>query len=111
MTSPFPQPIRSLPRADIPLPGLIAYLSQSDTHQILYMQFDQDAELAEHSHADQIGFVLEGIISLKIAGESHTFTKGDRYHIPAGVKHSAKIHAGYADITVFMEPDRYAVIS
>ena len=27
----------------------------------------------------------------------------------AGIRHSAIIHAGYADITVFMQPDRYSV--
>jgi len=35
----FPEPIRNLSEADIPLDGLTAYLSQSDTHQILFMQF------------------------------------------------------------------------
>ncbi len=35
------------------------------------------------------------------------YTKGDRYYIPEGVKHSGKIFAGYADITFFDEPNRY----
>lgn len=105
----FPKPIRNLPKADIPLEGLTAYMSQAEDHQILYMQFENDAELKEHSHADQSGFVLEGSIDFIIDGEKHSYTKGDRYHIPEGVKHSGFIHAGYADITVFMEPGRYQV--
>ncbi len=105
----FPEPIRKLPQADIPLEGLTAYLSQSNTHQTLYMQFEKTVELPEHAHADQIGFILEGTIELEIAGNKQIFKKGQRYHIPAGVKHSAKIYAGYADITVFMEKDRYKV--
>ena len=36
MRSIFPEPIQNLPRADIPLKGLKAYLSQSETHQILF---------------------------------------------------------------------------
>jgi hypothetical protein len=32
----FPGPIRNLPKADIPLDGLTAYLSQSDIHQIKF---------------------------------------------------------------------------
>jgi quercetin dioxygenase-like cupin family protein len=103
----FPEPIRALPEADIPLNGVKAYLSQSDGHQIIFMQFSQDVELPEHQHAAQVGFVLEGRIDLLIDGESHTYLKGERYHIPAGARHSGKIHAGYADITFFDEPGRY----
>ncbi|MFC1881348.1 hypothetical protein ACFL2S_07625 [Thermodesulfobacteriota bacterium] len=45
-----------------------------------------------------------------IGGEESTFTKGDRYYIPSGVKHSAKVFAGYADITFFDEPNRYSTL-
>jgi quercetin dioxygenase-like cupin family protein len=105
----FPIPITQLPKADIPLEGLTAYLSQSDTHQTLYMYFQKTVELTEHQHADQIGFILEGKIELTINGKKMVYSKGDRYHIPSGVKHSAIIYEGYADITVFMEPDRYSI--
>ncbi len=109
MTDVFPQPIRNLPEADIPLAGVRAYLSQSKNHQILFMEFDADVELPEHSHAAQIGVVLEGRIDLVIGGNRQTYTKGDRYYIDEGVRHSGTIHAGYADITFFNEPDRYQV--
>jgi len=104
----FPEPIRKLPEADIPLNGIKAYLSQSEHHQLLFMQFENDVDLPEHSHAAQIGFVLEGKIDLIIEGKRRFYTKGDRYYIPAGVKHSAKIYAGYADITFFDEASRYS---
>lgn len=103
----FPEPIRSLPQADIPLSGLNAYISQSDDHQILFMKFDEDVEAPEHSHDDQWGVVLEGKIDLVIEGVKQTYTKGDRVFIPKGAKHSAKIYAGYADISFFNEKDRY----
>lgn len=103
----FPEPITKFPKADIPLPGLTAYLSQGEDHQTLYMLFEETVELPEHSHDDQIGFVLEGKIDLTIDGVKKTFKKGERYFIPSGTKHSAKIYAGYADITLFMEKDRY----
>lgn len=105
----FPEPIRALPQADIPLEGCTAYLSQAESHQTLYMQFTKTVELPEHEHADQIGFVLEGQIDLVIDGEKKTYGKGERYHILAGIRHSATIHAGYADITIFLQPDRYNV--
>ncbi|SCY63004.1 cupin domain-containing protein [Desulfoluna spongiiphila] len=109
MSSVFPEPITSLPIAHMPQPGATAYLSQAETHQLLFMQFDQDLELPEHAHAAQVGFVLEGTIDLVVDGQAYRFTKGDRYYIPAGSPHSGKIHAGYADISFFEEPSRYAV--
>ena len=63
--------------------------------------------MPEHSHESQWGIVLEGKIDLVIEGVKRTYAKGDRYFIPAGVKHSGKIYAGYADITFFNEKDRY----
>ena len=104
----FPEPIQNLPEADIPLEGIRAFLSQSETHQILFMEFEKDVALPEHSHSAQIGIVLEGRIDLTIDGILKTYTKGDRYYIPAGVVHTGKIYAGYADITFFDEPDRYS---
>lgn len=109
MSGIFPAPIQTLPEADIPLQGIKAYLSQSSTHQIIFMEFENSVDLPEHSHAAQVGFVLEGQIELTIDGKKNTYGKGDRYYIPAGVPHSGKIHAGYADITFFDEPDRYAL--
>ncbi len=107
----FPEPIRQLPLADIPLAGLTAYLSQAGTHQILFMEFQNDVELPEHSHGAQMGIVLEGRIEMIIGGEKHRFSKGDRYFIPEGVKHSGKIFAGYADVTFFADPKRYTTKS
>ena len=107
MENVFPEPIQNLPAANVPLDGVKAYLSQSETHQIIFMHFDREIELPTHSHAAQVGFVLEGKIDLVIGDRKHRFTKGDRYYIPEGVEHSARIYSGYADITFFDEPNRY----
>lgn len=103
----FPNPILELPLADISIQGLKAYLSQGDTHQILFMEFSEDIEVPEHAHESQWGVVLEGKSELIIDGVHNIFKKGDHYYIPSGVVHSAKIYAGYADITFFNQPDRY----
>jgi mannose-6-phosphate isomerase-like protein (cupin superfamily) len=79
MSETFPKPIRDLPEADIPLEGAKAYLSQSDIHQIIFMEFEKDVDLPEHSHAAQIGIVLEGRIDLTIGGKTKTYIKGDEY--------------------------------
>ncbi|HBM16832.1 MAG TPA: cupin domain-containing protein [Lentisphaeria bacterium] len=103
----FLEPISRLPKADIPIQGLEAFLSQGAKHQILFMEFSQDVFLPEHSHERQWGVILEGKIELTIAGTNHVFVKGDRYFIPKGIKHSARIYAGYADMTFFDQFDRY----
>ena len=103
----FPDVIRDLPRADIPVEGLKAHLLQGENRQVLFMVFLLDAEVPPHSHGSQWGTVLDGQIDLTIGGEQRTYAKGDSYFIPAGVEHSAVIHAGYADVTVFEDRDRY----
>jgi mannose-6-phosphate isomerase-like protein (cupin superfamily) len=103
----FPDPIRNLPEADIPLDGIKAYLSQAKDHQLIFMQFEKDVDLSEHSHAAQVGFVLSGKIELTIDGIENIYSKGDIYFIPENVKHSGKIYAGYTDITFFNEATRY----
>lgn len=105
----FPDPIKNLPEADIPLKGVKAFLSQSDNHQIIFMEFSEDVDLPEHNHESQWAVVLEGEIELIIDGVKKRYRKGDRYFIPKGVNHSGKIFAGYADISFFNQKDRYGV--
>jgi quercetin dioxygenase-like cupin family protein len=107
MSKVFPDPIVRLPEADVPIDGVRAYLSQSEGHQIVFMEFSKDAIVPEHSHESQWAVVLAGRIDIVIAGEARTLGKGDQYFIPKGVKHSAKISAGYADVTFFNQRDRY----
>ncbi len=78
----FPEPVRKLPQAHIPLKGMSAYLSQSKNHQIIFMEFSEDVEVPEHSHADQWGIVLESKIDLTINGIERTYEKGERFFFP-----------------------------
>jgi quercetin dioxygenase-like cupin family protein len=107
MSKIFSDPIINLGEADIPFEGAKAYLSQGDNHQILFMEFDKDVDLPEHSHGSQWAVVLEGRIDMTIGGIRKVYEKGDRYFIPSGVSHYGKIYAGYADITFFEDGDRY----
>ncbi|MCG3260223.1 MAG: cupin domain-containing protein [Candidatus Heimdallarchaeota archaeon] len=103
----FPEAIRKLPEADIPIQGLTAYLSQDKNHQIVFMHFNQDVEVPAHSHGAQWGIVLEGQITLTIVDNEQKYTKGDRFYILEGETHSAKIHAGYSSMEFFADNDRY----
>ncbi len=107
----FPNIISDLPQANIPIEGLTSYLLQCTKHQIIFMSFENDVGVPEHSHESQWGVVLSGEIELKIDGEKRLFKKGDTYFIPKDVLHSAKIKAGYKDLTLFNQKDRYQAIN
>lgn len=104
----FPDVVTSLPPADIPLDGLTSHLLQCAEHQVIFMNFTRSAEVPEHRHAAQWGVVLDGKIELTINGSSRVYGKGDTYFIPADISHSAKISAGYKDLTLFAQKNRYA---
>jgi hypothetical protein len=53
MTTTFPKPITEMPEADVPIKGIKAYLSQGSDHQILFMEFSEDVDVAEHFHESQ----------------------------------------------------------
>ena len=105
----FPEAIRKLPEADIPIPGITAFLSQDKNHQIVFMHFSQDAEVPAHSHGAQWGIVLEGKIALTVEGREKVYSKGDRFYILKGETHSAKIYTGYTSMEFFADKDRYKI--
>ena len=103
----FPEMVTKLPEADIPIEGVHSHLFQGENQQFVFMSFENDAEVPEHSHEGQWGVVLDGEIELTIDGEKYTFKKGDTYFIPKDVKHAARIRRGYKDLTLFDQKDRY----
>lgn len=103
----FPDIITNLPQANIPVEGVNSHLFQGENQQLIFMSFDNDAIVSEHSHEAQWGVILDGEIELTIDGRKHIFTKGDTYYIPKDVKHSAKIKKGLKDLTFFDQKDRY----
>jgi quercetin dioxygenase-like cupin family protein len=109
VTEVFPAPVTDLPQAEIPLQGVTAYLLQAKNHQVIFMQFAEDVNVPEHFHESQWEIVLEGRVELSIDGARRTYSKGDRFFIPKGVKHSARVFAGYTAFGFFNQADRYKV--
>lgn len=105
----FPDVIAKLPEADIPVEGLEARLIQGEKQQIVFMHFKQDVEIPGHSHEAQWAAVLDGEIELTIGGQTRIFRKGETYFIPRGVVHEARVKAGYKDLTLFDQGDRYKI--
>lgn len=105
----FPDFVRGLPEADLPFEGLRGWLLQSEDGQVLFMETDVDVDVAEHSHGDQWGIVVDGQIELTIGGETAIYRRGDSYCIPAGVEHGARLFAGFKALDYFKDRDRYRV--
>ncbi len=103
----FPEIIMNHSNADLPVDGVESYLIQAGQQQFIFMEFDRDVEVPDHSHNAQWGEVLDGEIELTIAGEPKVLKRGDTYYIDKGMRHSAKIKQGYKDLTLFDQADRY----
>lgn len=103
----FPEIITNLPGADIPIKGVRSHLFQGENQQFVFMSFENDVEVPEHSHEAQWGVVLDGEIELTIGSRKYAFSKGDTYFVPKDVTHSARIRKGYKDLSLFNQRDRY----
>ena len=107
----YPEIITNLPQAEIPIEGITSYLLQGENQQVVFMSFNRDVSVPEHSHEAQWGVVLDGESELTIGGILHVLRKGDTYYIPKDVPHSGRLKAGYKDITLFNQKDRYSKLS
>lgn len=104
---PFPEMIRQLPEADIPLPGVRGYLLQGAGQQAVFLEIEPIGALPAHHHAAQFGIVIEGEMSLTVDGVTRRYGPGDSYYIPAGVVHRAEFHSFFRAVDFFDEPERY----
>lgn len=107
MSNIFTKPIINLPEVEIPFEGAKGYLFQGENDQIIFMEFENDVEVPEHFHENQWEIVLDGKVDYYENNVKHTYKKGDRFYIPKGTKHSAKVYADYASIAFFNQKERY----
>ena len=105
----LPDIIKNLPEADIPFGGIKGWLSQGENHQVVFFEIDAVGDLPAHAHGAQWGIVVEGEMDLTIGGETKTYRKGDSYHIPAGVVHSATFKKKTWVIDFFDDKNRYGI--
>ena len=105
----WPAMIAALPAPDLAFgrDAVRAHLLTGGPRQVVFFAFPADLEVPEHSHGAQWGVVVEGHITITIAGETRRYGPGDSYFIPAGSPHSARAEAGCRLIDVFEAPDRY----
>jgi quercetin dioxygenase-like cupin family protein len=105
----IPEFVRRFPEAALPFQGVSGWLVQGAESQVAFVEFDEEVDVPEHSHAEQWEIVLAGRAFLRMGGEEQEFRAGDHFFIPAGVPHSAKVEAGYQAVIIFNEPGRYGV--
>lgn len=54
-------------------------------------EFQPGATVPKHTHpGDEVGYVLEGEVTLEVAGKPMNLKAGDPFFIPGGTVHSAK---------------------
>jgi quercetin dioxygenase-like cupin family protein len=109
-SSEFPDFIKKLPRANITVNGLNGWLLQSNDGQMLFNESEVETIVPEHSHGDQWGIVIDGIIELTVNGKTNKYSRGDSYFIAGGTVHSARIYPGFRAIDYFKDKDRYKTL-
>lgn len=107
MIAAWPDFIRSLPEADLPLETLRGWLSTCQMGQVLFLEVLEDTDVPEHTHGGQWGIVVEGEIWLTQDSHQRRTGPGDSYAIEAGVPHGAFLRKGTRLIDVFEDADRY----
>ena len=103
----YPEMIMKLPEADIDFKGVRGWISQAKDHQIVFFDIEPIGKVSEHSHGAQWGIVIHGEMELTIGGITKTYKKGDSYHIPDGVLHSAVFKRRTMVLDFFADKDRY----
>jgi len=105
----FPRCITSLPEVDTTFAGVRGWVAQGATTQTVFFDIQPAGDVPPHSHGEQWGIVVEGELEFTIDGVTRLYRKGDSYHIPAGVVHSARIPTRCRVIDFFPDPDRHKI--
>ena len=103
----LPEELKKNPEIDVPVDGIRGWKVGGPAGLVVFFEIQAGTELPEHSHCFQWGIVIDGEIDLTIGGDTRTYVKGDSYHVPEGVTHSARIPYGCLAMDYFADPERY----
>lgn len=83
------QSIKDIPAKEL-VAGITGYYAHGKGLTFGYIEIKAGADLPEHHHPhEQITFIIEGQLDMKIGGKSCPLTAGMYYVIPSNVPHSA----------------------
>jgi len=92
-------------------PGFHGRFVHSERMTFAWWRIEPGAEVPEHDHPhEQVVNVLEGRLSLTVAGEEMTLGPGEVVVIPGGVRHAAAGLAGGARVLDVFAPVREAYV-
>jgi quercetin dioxygenase-like cupin family protein len=85
------------------LPGVkIKTLVYGEKTLLTELRFNKGSALPAHSHPhEQTGYLIEGKLNLKIAGEVFEVHPGDSWSIPSNAEHSAEVLEDTVVVEVF----------
>ncbi|KMY66704.1 hypothetical protein AAU61_16510 [Desulfocarbo indianensis] len=104
---PYPEFIKALPQADLPMAGVNGYILGAPQAQAVFFEIPAGSVVPEHAHGDQWGVVLAGEMEFTVAGQTRHCQTGDSYFVPAGAMHGAKTLSDCRILEVFADADRW----
>ncbi len=80
-------------------------MGTTDEEMLCEFFYEQGVVVPEHNHMnDQVGYVIYGLVELKIGDEVRVCQPGDSYAIPGGIVHQERILRDSLVINVFSPP-------
>jgi len=87
--------------------GITARAVEGERMTMAVVDLEPNAMLPEHHHEnEQLGFVIAGIITMRIGGEKRELHAGDTYAIPSHVPHDAVAGPDGCTVTDVFAPVR-----
>jgi unsaturated pyranuronate lyase len=87
--------------------GIAARAVEGERMTLAVVDLEPNATLPEHHHEnEQLGFVISGVITMRIGGEKRELHAGDTYAIPRHVPHDAVAGPDGCTVTDVFAPVR-----
>ena len=103
----YPDFIKNLPQADLPLPGAVGHLLSGPRAQVVFFEMPAGMRIPPHSHDANGAWWWRESWSSTSGGTTGVRQPGDSYFVPAQVEHSAVILEDALILEVFADPKRY----
>ena len=92
----FPKLLRELPPFEGPFD---AFRLQAKDCDVLFASYPKGTVIKPHSHdTENVGVITQGELLLIVDGKETRYRAGDWYHLPAHVRHSARLDVETSEI-------------
>lgn len=100
----FPDIIKKIPARDYKIDGLEVHVDHTPIGTIYFVRAEKEVVFPLHAHAAQWTIVVSGSCTFTANGETKTYSAGETYFIPEGLKHQITLHAGYSEFDYVDDP-------